>query len=83
MEELNKLCGEITLKLDNTAEYESWLIVQDYIDSFKQALNEIKDHCNDNIQIYKNEQYTDEWGFCIEELQEILEIIDKVLGEDS
>lgn len=27
-----KLCAEITDKLDNTAEYESWLLVQDYAD---------------------------------------------------
>lgn len=27
-----KLCAEITDKLNNTAEYESWLLVQDYAD---------------------------------------------------
>lgn len=34
LEDYKKLAGEITLKLDNTAEYESWLIIQDYVDRF-------------------------------------------------
>lgn len=77
MYELNKLCGEITKKLDNTAEYENWLIIQDYIDSFKQALNKIKTNIEDCKKLMPHEF---DWG---EQIDNILEEIDKVLGEDN
>lgn len=53
------------------------------VNSFKQALNEIKEYCNENIQICKNEQSTDEWECCIEELQGVLKIINNVLGKEK
>lgn len=45
-EDIKKLCGNITLKLDNTAQYEDWLIVQDYIDE----LIADKEHLEEEIK---------------------------------
>lgn len=42
--EFNQSCGNITLALDNTAEYEDWLIVQSYIDMYKEALVDIREY---------------------------------------
>ncbi len=69
-EELNKLCGEITEKLDNTAEYENWLIIQDYIDQQDQIIREarkyVEKHSNNCVE------YLDVW-----ETKELLEILDR------
>lgn len=45
-EDIKKSCGNITLKLDNTAQYEDWLIVQDYIDE----LIADKEHLEEEIK---------------------------------
>lgn len=37
-EEYLQLAGHITEKLDNTAEYEDWLIIQDYVDDLQSGL---------------------------------------------
>lgn len=37
-DEFKESCGRITEKLDNTAEYEDWLIVQEYIDFVRRRL---------------------------------------------
>ena len=37
-----KLSGEITEKLDNTSTYESWLIIQEYIDRCQQKNKKYK-----------------------------------------
>lgn len=50
-EELNKLCGEITEKLDNTAEYENWLIIQDYIDQQDQIIREARKYVEKFIPV--------------------------------
>ena len=42
-EEYLKMSTEITEKLDNTAEYESWLIIQDYVDFVQQKYEKYKD----------------------------------------
>lgn len=70
-------------------EYKAYIIF-DYIKELQaelrdkvKTLNEIKEYCNENIKICKNEQSTDEWECCIEELQGVLQIIDKVLGEEK
>lgn len=56
-EDIKKLCGEITEKLDNTAEYESWLIIQDYIDelitdkeNLEEEIKSLKQDIEDNYR---------------------------------
>lgn len=56
-DDLKKLCGNITLKFDNTAEYEDWLEVQNYIDELiadnsklKEELKNLKQDIEDNYR---------------------------------
>ena len=42
-EEYLKMSAEITEKLDNTAEYESWLIIQEYVDFVQQKYERYKE----------------------------------------
>lgn len=56
-EDIKKLCGEITEKLDNTAEYENWLIIQDYIDelitdkeNLEEEIKSLKQDIEDNYR---------------------------------
>lgn len=51
------------------------LKILDYIDDLNKALNEIKEYCNNPF----NWKYADHYL----EKEDILKIIDKVLGEDS
>ena len=46
LEDYKKLAGEITEKLDNTAEYESWLIVQDYFDKLLDYITNLEQKVN-------------------------------------
>lgn len=39
-----KMSAEITEKLDNTAEYESWLIIQSYVDMVQQKYENYKEN---------------------------------------
>ena len=39
-----KMSAEITEKLDNTAEYESWLIIQSYVDMVQQKYANYKEN---------------------------------------
>ena len=48
LEDYKQLAGEITEKLDNTAEYESWLIIQEYFDKL---LNNITNLQNENERL--------------------------------
>ena len=41
-----KLSSEITKKLDNTASYESWLIIQEYIDILIKENQQLKENWN-------------------------------------
>jgi len=50
-EDIKKMCGNITLKLDNTAEYEDWLMIQDYIDE----LIADKEHLEEEIKNLKQD----------------------------
>lgn len=43
-EEYIKMSAEITEKLDNTAEYESWLIIQSYVDMVQQKYENYKEN---------------------------------------
>lgn len=52
-EDYLKLASEITEKLDNTATYESWLIIQEYVDrcqernqKHKEAIDKLKEDLN-------------------------------------
>ena len=71
-----KLCAEITDKLDNTAEYESWLLVQDYADYEHRELIRL------NSIIKEVRKYIDKNGlFSVDTYNfanGILKIIDKV-----
>ncbi|MCI9434742.1 MAG: hypothetical protein HFI86_05690 [Bacilli bacterium] len=56
-EDIKSLCGNITLKLDNTAEYEDWLTIQDYIDELiadkehlKEEIKSLKQNIEDNYR---------------------------------
>lgn len=52
-EEYLKMSAEITEKLDNTAEYESWLIIQEYVDFAQQKYERYKetvDRLIDNLE---------------------------------
>lgn len=56
-DDIKKMCGNITLKLDNTAEYEDWLIIQDYIDELiadkehlKEEIKDLKQDIEDNYR---------------------------------
>lgn len=51
-EDYKKLSGEITDKLDNTATYESWLIIQEYVDRCQEKnkkYKEVIDKLNESI----------------------------------
>lgn len=43
LEDYKKLAGEITEKLDNTAEYENWLIIQDYFDKLLDYITNLQE----------------------------------------
>lgn len=78
----------LTEKLDNTATYEDWLIIQEYIDELrkenrklKQTLNEIKDYIKNTttmIIVGKPMKLSEETSG-----KDILQIIEKVLGSDK
>lgn len=60
-EEYLKMSAEITEKLDNTAEYESWLIIQEYIDfvqqkyeRYKETVDRLIDKLEYDIRFCKN-----------------------------
>lgn len=46
-EDYLKLSSEITERLDNTATYESWLIIQEYVDRCQQKNQELKKQIED------------------------------------
>ena len=48
-----KLSGEITEKLDNTSTYESWLIIQEYIDRCQQKNKKYKEVIDKAIEELK------------------------------
>lgn len=58
LDDYKKLAGEITEKLDNTAEYESWLIIQDYVDEFLNYITNLQKENNSYKQ--RNEKAIDE-----------------------
>lgn len=47
-EDYKKLSGEITNKLDNTGAYESWLIIQEYVDRCQEQNQELKKQLANN-----------------------------------
>ena len=80
-EEYLKLAGEITEKLDNTAEYENWLTIQDYIDDLQSQLEKEKSIRKEAIEYIKNHA-TDENGdiginLFADDLVELLSILKK------
>lgn len=67
--EYSQLAGHITEKLDKTAEYEDWLIIQDYIENLQSNL--IKEQL-----AYKN--LRDTFNEKCKQLQQRDEVIEKV-----
>lgn len=52
-----KLSGKITEKLDNTATYENWLIIQEYIDRAQQKVEQLEkenEHLRTQVNAYEN-----------------------------
>lgn len=56
-DEIKKACGNLTLKLDNTAEYEDWLMIQSFIDEIiadkehlEEELRDLKQDLEDNYR---------------------------------
>lgn len=56
-EDIKKACGRITEKIDNTAEYEDWLMIQDFIDEIiankehlEEELKDLKQDLEDNYK---------------------------------
>lgn len=47
------------------------------LDKEQSIRKEAIEYCNENIIICKNEQSTDEWECCIDELKGVLSILDK------
>lgn len=83
-----QLAGNITEKLDNTAEYEDWLTIQDYIDDLKsQLLKEqlsyayLRDSFSEKfeenqllkIQVSAREEVANKYKEVIEEVNKLLE----------
>lgn len=56
-EDIKKACGRITEKIDNTVEYEDWLMIQDFIDEIiankehlEEELKDLKQDLEDNYR---------------------------------
>ena len=53
-----QLSGKITEKLDNTAVYENWLIIQEYIDRAQQKVEQLESIRKEAIEyVLKNKLY--------------------------
>ncbi len=48
-----QLSGKITEKLDNTAVYENWLIIQEYIDRAQQKVEQLENIRKEAIEFMK------------------------------
>ena len=75
-----ELSGKITEKLDNTAEYENWLIIQDYIEQeHKKYINQKKvlDKIKELINHYavENEDYSKIYN---QEETEIMKLLEEI-----
>ena len=84
-----KLCAEITDKLDNTAEYESWLLVQDYADyehreliRLNTIINELERHLEQQYLEWKDDS-NDEICAMADEDKCILEKLRELKGDSS
>lgn len=73
--------ADIMLKLDNTSTYESWLIIDTYIEQLEKALIDIREYINNTttmIVVGKPMKLSEETSG-----KDILQIIDKVLGDEK
>lgn len=57
-EDYKNLSSQITEKLDNTSTYESWLIIQEYIDRCQQEKQSLKDRIEKAIEYIENSYYS-------------------------
>ena len=81
-----QLSGKITEKLDNTAVYENWLIIQEYIDRAQQKVEQLESIRKEAIELLKKCGIVDEKGnfnayLDTIELKELLNILNK--GSDN
>ena len=86
-EEYLKMSAEITEKLDNTAEYESWLIIQEYVDfvqqkyeRYKETVDRLIDMLEYDIRFCQNDSQGlyDKCNKAIKREQSILNILNEV-----
>ena len=86
-EEYLKMSAEITEKLDNTAEYESWLIIQSYVDMvqqkyerYKETVDRLIDMLEYDIRFCQNDSQGlyDKCNKAIKREQSILNILKEV-----
>ena len=87
-EDYKNLSGQITEKLDNTSTYESWLIIQEYIDrcqqenqKYKEVIDKLKEDLNLIIEYGDGEdasRYDKQYG---EFAKNHLKYIDALLKE--
>ena len=86
-EEYLKMSAEITEKLDNTAEYESWLIIQEYVDfvqqkyeRYKETVDRLIDMLEYDIRFCQNDSQGlyDKCNKAIKREQSILNILKEV-----
>lgn len=85
-EDYKELSGEITEKLDNTATYESWLIIQEYVDrcqeknkKYKEVIEKAINFINNNgeKQYNHNDNYRGKW-YSPDELNTLEDILKEV-----
>lgn len=75
IEDYKKLSGEITEKLDNTSTYESWLIIQEYIDRQQQENKELSKTC----ELYSKSLYNADLTKAKQKLEEKEKIIEDAI----
>lgn len=86
-EDYKELSGEITEKLDNTATYESWLIIQEYVDrcqeknkKYKEVIDYLKEEIKKTKESWGNSIYNNnEKGMF--EVQIEIRLLEKILSK--
>ena len=78
LEDYKKLSGEITEKLDNTAEYENWLIIQEYVDRLQHELEQERNIRKEAIEYIREKQKIQyKYALSLIEIDDLLEILNK------
>ena len=78
-EDYLKLASEITEKLDNTATYESWLIIQEYVDRCQERNQKHKEAINKAFELLQLLHYKLDFNNSIHnEIEDIQKILKEV-----